>query len=199
MKRPLLILILLLMLGLLAYQQMSVATKAAAPAASAPVLASSAASPATLEPVAKTKSDVAIPKAPLNADGDAGPRFKRAYMLSLEKGLLGLLESQDVEGDFSPQRRKPEEWSGMLRCRLLSENNTVLAEELLPAPDQLCAVIDPKSGSDKPVQYTVAGPVVFQVRMPRVKGATRLDIFRIIQPTEPVLEGLIGSIPLPRS
>ena len=87
----------------------------------------------------------------------------------------------------------------MLRCRLLSENNTVLAEELLPAPDQLCAVIDPKSGSDKPVQYTVAGPVVFQVRMPRVKGATRLDIFRIIQPTEPVLEGLIGSIPLPRS
>lgn len=123
-------------------------------------------------------------------------------MLSLDKGALTYLEAQDIEGDFAKPRRKPEEWSGMLRCRLMSDSNTVLAEELLLAPDHLCAVIDPRSGTEKPVPYTAAGPVVFQVRLPRVKGAVRLDISRIIQPadsTQPSLEGQLGSIPLPRS
>lgn len=123
-------------------------------------------------------------------------------MLSLDKGALALVSQQDVEGDFAPRRRKPEEWSGMLRCRLMSADGGILAEELLPAPDHLCAVLDPRSGSSKPVNYTVAGPVVFQVRMPRVKDAVRLDISRIIQPGEPGqpgLEGSLGSIPLPRS
>jgi hypothetical protein len=135
-------------------------------------------------------------------DQPTGLRLKRAYKLSLDQGKLTFLEAEDIEGDFAKPRRKPEEWSGMLRCRLVDESKAVLAEELLPAPDHLCAVLDPNSGSDKPVPYTVAGPVVFQVRLPRVKGAVRLDISRIIQPadsTQPGLEGQLGSIPLPRS
>jgi len=162
--------------------------------------------PGKVLPMGSTQAAVSTPPpaSPPAAAGDdkTGPRFKRAYMLSLDKGALTFLEQQDIEGDFAPKRRKPEEWSGMLRCRLLSETNAVLAEEVLPAPDHLCAVIDPKSGSDKPVQFTAAGPVVFQVRLPRVKGAVRLDISRIIQPadaTQPGLEGQLGSIPLPRS
>jgi hypothetical protein len=130
------------------------------------------------------------------------PRKRRAYMLSLDQGKIALVSQQDIEGDFAPERRKPEEWSGMLRCRLLSAENQILAEELLPAPDHLCAVLDPQSGSTRPVSYTVAGPVIFQVRLPRLPQAARLDISRIIQPEDagqPGLEGSLGSIPLPRS
>jgi hypothetical protein len=55
----------------------------------------------------------------------------------------------------------------MLRCRLLSESNAMLAEELLPAPNHLCAVLEPKSGSSKPVKFTAAQPVLFQLRFPQ--------------------------------
>ena len=118
--------------------------------------------------------------------------------MSLNQGTLALMEAQDIEGDFAPRRGKEEEWTGMLRCRLLSETNAVLAEELLPAPDQVCAVLDPRSGDAKPVSYAVPGPVVFQVRLPRVKEARRLEIYRILQPGEPAVESLLGSLPLPR-
>ncbi len=200
MKRPLLLLILLLLLGSLAYWLLGgVADVEQTQAARKPLKRDSTATTQTPETVMTTAAPTPAPVIPAASDDKTGPRFKRAYMLSLDKGALSFVEQQDIEGDFTPKRRKPEEWSGMLRCRLLSEKNVVLAEELLPAPDHLCAVLDPKSGSSKPVNYTVAGPVTFQVRMPRVKGATRLDIIRIIQPGEPALEGLLGSIPLPRS
>jgi hypothetical protein len=55
----------------------------------------------------------------------------------------------------------------MLRCRLLSESNAMLAEELLPAPDHLCTVLEPKPGSSEPVKFTVAQPVLFQLRFPQ--------------------------------
>lgn len=207
MRRPVLVLILCLLAGLLAWSEMRHVAGKEEPISAARM-------PSPLPQASETKKETpakplttipmqapASTTPPTLAAGDdkTGPRFKRAYMLSLDKGALTFLEQQDIEGDFAPRRRKPEEWSGMLRCRLLSESNAVLAEELLPAPDHLCAVLDPKSGSDKPVQYTAPGPVVFQVRLPRVKGATRLDIIRIIQPGEPPLEGLLGSIPLPKS
>lgn len=211
MRRPVLVLILCLLAGLLAWWELrhlgGAEEQIAEVRQTAPlshVSETKEETPGKVMPMESTQTTVNIsPNAnpPPAAAGDdkTGPRFKRAYMLSLDKGALTFLEQQDIEGDFAPKRRKPEEWSGMLRCRLLSESNAVLAEELLPAPDHLCAVLDPKSGSDKPVQYTVPGPVVFQVRLPRVKGATRLDIIRIIQPGEPPLEGLLGSIPLPKS
>ena len=199
MKRPLLLLILLLLLGSLAYWLLGRAADMEKPqAASDTSKRESSTAPQTPD-ATTTAAQTPAPVIPDVSDDKTGPRFKRAYMLSLDKGALTFVEQQDIEGDFAPKRRKPEEWSGMLRCRLLSETNVVLAEELLPAPDYLCAVIDPKSGSAKPVNYTVAGPVTFQVRLPRMKGATRLDIYRIIQPGEPALEGLLGSIPLPKS
>ena len=43
----------------------------------------------------------------------------------------------------------------------------MLAEELLPAPDHLCAVLEPKSGSSEPVKFTAAQPVLFQLRFPQ--------------------------------
>lgn len=210
MRRPVLVLILCLLAGLLAWWELRHVDEAEEPSAagrSAPSLSPAVEAkeevtenlPMAVTQLAVNASPPATPPPAEAGDDKTGPRFKRAYMLSLDKGALTFMEAQDIEGDFAPKRRKPEEWSGMLRCRLLSETNAVLAEELLPAPDHLCAVLDPKSGSDKPVQYTVAGPVVFQVRLPRVRGATRLDIIRIIQPGEPPLEGLLGSIPLPKS
>lgn len=207
MKRPLLLLILLLLLGSFAYWLLgNRATNVASHEKSEPSAEKAAPEPPSatvpLPVPATTKTALSPPQKTSGEDDPTGNRLRRAYMLSLDKGALTFLEQQDIEGDFAKPRRKPEEWSGMLRCRLMSDSNAVLAEELLPAPDHLCAVIDPKSGSDKPVQYTVAGPVVFQVRLPRVKGAARLDISRIIQPadsTQPGLEGQLGSIPLPRS
>jgi hypothetical protein len=210
MRRPVLVLILCLLAGLLAWWELrhvdgaEELSAAGRPVPSLPPAVEPKDEAPEKVPMAATQTTVnasppATPPPAEAGDDKTGPRFKRAYMLSLDKGALTFLEQQDIEGDFAPKRRKPEEWSGMLRCRLLSETNAVLAEELLPAPDHLCAVLDPKSGSDKPVQFTAAGPVVFQVRLPRVKGATRLDIIRIIQPGEPPLEGLLGSIPLPKS
>ncbi len=211
MRRPVLVLILCLLAGLLAWWELrhvdGAEEQIAVARQTAPLSQTSETkeeAPGKVLPMGSTQttantSPPATPPPAAAGDDKTGPRFKRAYMLSLDKGALTFLEQQDIEGDFAPKRRKQEEWSGMLRCRLLSETNAVLAEELLPAPDYLCAVVDPKSGSDKPVQYTAAGPVVFQVRLPRVKGATRLDIIRIIQPGEPPLEGLLGSIPLPKS
>lgn len=200
MKRPLLLLILLLLLGSLAYWLLGTTAEIKAPLATnqaEPAAVSATALPAPAADEAAVKPAAA--KSPSGDDDPTGNHRRRAYMLSLDKGALTFVEQQDIEGDFAPKRRKPEEWSGMLRCRLLSETNAVLAEELLPAPDYLCAVIDPKSGSAKPVNYTVAGPVTFQVRLPRLRNAARLDIYRIVQPGEAALEGLLGSIPLPKS
>ena len=211
MRRPVLVLILCLLAGFLAWSELRHVDEAEEQIAEVKPTPLSQASetkeetPGKVLPMGSTQTTAnttppVTPPPAAAGDDKTGPRFKRAYMLSLDKGALTFLEQQDIEGDFAPKRRKPEEWSGMLRCRLLSDTNAVLAEELLPAPDHLCAVLDPKSGSTtKPVQYTAPGPVVFQVRLPRVKGATRLDIIRIIQPGEPPLEGLLGSIPLPKS
>lgn len=202
MRRPAWILILCLLAGSLAWWELRHVGESAEansePWTSSPLNLPS--EPSTQKPP-KAKTPDATVQTP-GGDDKTGPRFKRAYILSLDKGALTFLEAQDIEGDFAKPRRKPEEWSGMLRCRLMSDSNVILAEELLPAPDHLCAVLDPNSGSSKPVQYSVAGPVVFQVRLPRVKGATRLDVSRIIQPADsaqPGFEGQLGSIPLPRS
>ena len=200
MKKPLRILILLLMLGLVAYWLLH----------GAPDRLETLPGPSKSKPLANENTKVVSPslsaipaaaapsvkKAAAGADDPTGNHRRRAYMLSLEKGALTLLEAQDIEGDFAPRRGRAETWTGMLRCRLMSAKNVRLAEELLPAPDYVCAVLDARSGSDKPVKYTAEGPVVFQVRMPRMKEAARLDIFRIVNPGSSALEPLIGSIPL---
>jgi hypothetical protein len=202
MKRPLLVLILCLFAGAVAVwllrQPQMAGTQQAAPRIEEHPPAADAHGTVAATAIEPEPENPSAPGAAGGAE-ESRPRFKRAYMVSLDKGALALVDSQDIEGDFAPSRREPEVWSGMLRCRLMSGDNVVLAEELLPAPDYVCSVLDPKSGTDKPVSYAVERPVVFQLRLPRVKGAARLEIYRIIQPGDPVLEGLLGTIPLPRS
>lgn len=116
---------------------------------------------------------------PAPADTPDPGRYRRAYRLMLEDGKLTLEESTDVEGEFALPRAKPEEWAGMLRCRLLDAAGKVLAEEVMPAPDYLCTVLDSHRGEAQPIQLAVPGPAVFQVRLPRVAHAARLDVARI--------------------
>lgn len=200
MKRPLLILILLLLLGMVAYWLLGGAADLEKKQATRETSVRESSTSAQMPKAAMTTPAVEpAPKIPAASDDKTGPRYKRAYLLSLDKGALTFMEAQDIEGDFATERRKPEEWSGMLRCQLLSETHVVLAEELLPAPDYVCTVLDPSSGTPEPVTFNPQRPVVFQVRLPRVKGASRLNIYRIIQTGELPLEGLLASIPLPRS
>lgn len=123
-------------------------------------------------------------------------RYKRTYMLSLEGNRLSLESVQDIEGDFAARRRQPQEWSGMLRCRLTDANGQTLAEEILAAPDQLCTVLDSHDGVPKPVKLAIPGPVIFQVRLPRVADAHHLDVYRIQGPGRLAHDQRIGSISL---
>jgi hypothetical protein len=202
MKRPVVLLVLCLLAGLLAWWRLhgiqatqEVAREMADPQATAKQADSVA--DAVSPPTAGTSSPPPSSGRPPTAEGPTGPRFKRAYILSLDQGALAYVDAQDIEGDFAPKRGREEVWSNMLRCRLMSESNAVLAEELLPAPDQVCQVLDPRSPDGKPVNFTNPGPTVFQVRLPRVKGARRLEIFRIQNPGPPVTESLLGSLNLP--
>jgi hypothetical protein len=200
MKKPLRILILLLMLGLVAYWLLHGAMdrleSVPVQMPSKTLAIENTKSVRPLQQATPTATGQPVNKEASGADDPTGNHRRRAYMLSLDKGALTLLEAQDIEGDFAPRRGRAEIWTGMLRCRLMSARNVRLAEEVLPAPDYVCAVLDARSGSDKPVKYTAEGPVVFQVRMPRMKEAARLDIFRIVNPGSSALEPLIGSIPL---
>lgn len=125
-------------------------------------------------------------------------KFRRAYLLALDGGQLKLENTQDIEGDFASRRRarKEEEWAGMLRCRLVSAEGKVLAEEVIPAPDQLCTVLDASAGVPKPVSYVVPGPVVFQLRLPRVPDAARLEVARITDSGALRRDQPVGSISL---
>jgi hypothetical protein len=207
-RRLLLILVLCLFLGLLTWWARSgnvaktVATPLPATAlAHAPLSAPSApeiAPPSLPAPAALAASVVSAPPTPVN--DSSGPRFKRAYILQLDQGALTLVEQQNIEGDFAPPRRPPEEWSGMLRLRLLSATNTVLAEEIIPAPDHICTVLDSHDTSGAaaiPVQYTTHGPVVFQARLPRHADATQLAVSRITTPGDPTRDTALGTLALP--
>lgn len=138
----------------------------------------------------------AAPVEPASAPA-SDPRRKRALLLRFDRGALSLVEQTALEGDFAPPRRPPEAWSGMLRLRLLAADGSVLAEEISPAPDQLCTVLDAHAGAERPVDYVVPGPVVFQARLPRSETAVRLDVSRITQPGDPARDTPLGSLPLP--
>ena len=197
MKRPITVLLLCLLAGMLAWWRLhGTHDEAAAPQAMIAQKTPAQADSVSTEPTSAATNASSATSA--TNDAKTGPRYKRAYMLSLDQGALALVEAQDIEGDFAPKRASEEVWSNMLRCRLMSESNQLLAEELLPAPDQVCQVLDPRSTDAQPVNFTARGPVIFQVRLPRVKDARRLDIYRILQPGEPPVERLLGSITLPR-
>lgn len=161
----------------------------AAKHATAPVPSSQPAAPSVAS---------AAPAAPAPApDPASDPRRRRAYVLQLDQGVLSLVSRQDVEGDFAPPHRPPEEWSRMLRLRLVTAAGDVLAEELHPAPDVLCTVLDAHSGGPaRPTNYAAPGPVVFQIRMPRFPEAARLVVSRITQPNSPAADIPLGDLDL---
>ena len=112
----------------------------------------------------------------------------------------------DIRGDFH-RRRGPLAWEpGMLYCCLLDDSQRILAEETLPAPDQVCVVLDPHGNADtapQPVRFTPEGPVVFQVRMPKIDAATQMKIYRLAGPRGTTFNGepegaLLATIPLTR-
>ncbi len=90
---------------------------------------------------------------------------------------------EDTRGDFR-KRRGPLPWQpGMMYGRLLDAGKQVVAEDTLPAPDAKCVVLDPHlltpDGAPSPTQFTADGPVVFQLRLPKVDSATHLKIYRL--------------------
>lgn len=165
---------------------------AAAQAQSAPVtVAGRGAGPATQVSPPGSGADESI-------TDTTGTRYRRAYLLSLDGGALSVVQAQDIEGDFAPSSvgESAESFPGHIRCRLVAADGKVLAEEILPAPDLPCKVVDPRISAEKPLAFTApaSGPVLFQVRMARVPGASRLDIFRITGSSAP--ESLVGSTAL---
>ncbi len=130
---------------------------------------------------------------------------QRAYRLVLAGDTLALEAAEDLRGELR-RRRGPAAWApGMLCCRLLDAEQRVLAEETLPPPDRTCVVLDPhvrgSAGQPQPAVLTAEGPVVFQVRLPKLAAATELKVYRLAS-TDPAALGaepvgtLLGSFPL---
>ena len=115
---------------------------------------------------------------------------------------LALEATEDLRGEFR-RRRGPAAWApGMLCCRLLDAEQRVLAEETLSPPDRTCVVLDPHiAGPPQPTVLTADGPVVFQVRLPKLAAATELKVYRLAGADRAALGAepvgtLLGSFPL---
>ena len=145
--------------------------------------------------------------APEPAQSVSSPSEQRAFRFVLTGSKIELAAAEDITGDFHP-RRGPLAWQpGMIYCRLLDESQRVLAEQTVPAPDHMCIVLDPNlpdaSGNPQPAALTPTGPVVFQMRMPRVDSATHMKVYRLqgIRPaglTEEPIGELLATIALPQ-
>jgi len=130
---------------------------------------------------------------------------QRAYRLVLAGDTLALDAAEDLRGEFR-RRRGPAAWApGMLCCRLLDAEQRVLAQETLPPPDRTCVVLDPHitgpAGPPQPTVLTAEGPVVFQVRLPKLAAATELKVYRLAGTDRAALGAepvgtLLGSFPL---
>ena len=148
-----------------------------------------------------------VAAASLSVEPSPAPAEQRAFRFLLTGDHLELTAVTETRGDFH-RRRGPLSWQpGMLYGRLLDAGQQVLAEDTLAAPDAPCFVLDPHTrgadGEPKPALLTATGPVVFQLRMPRLDSATHLEIYRLSgsQPTvgnETPVGALLASILLPR-
>lgn len=144
-------------------------------------------------------------KGPPVPTAEDGKTERRAYRLVLSSGRLELETAEDIRGDFHPRRGRTAWRPGMLCCRLLDAQQHVLAEETLPAPDYVCVVLDPntpgQNGKPQPAALSPTGPVVFQVRMPKLESATQMKVYRIVGTQPPRLREeppgqLLATIPL---
>ena len=109
---------------------------------------------------------------------------------------------EEVTGSFG--RERAVRWqAGMLCCRLLALDGRIVGERTMPAPDQVCVVLDPNDASGAPAaaRLTSDGPAVFQVRFPDISEAVRLEVYRIASEVRPAAAAPVGqllaSIPIP--
>lgn len=115
---------------------------------------------------------------------EPGERYSeaRAYRLVLDGGICELEAVEDLSGDFR-QPRSMLASEGMFHCRLLDADGGVLAETTMHPPDRRCVVLVPDfenpGAAPLPVSLTAERPVVFQVRLPAVDGASKLEIVRL--------------------
>ena len=147
-----------------------------------------------------TPPDITVQPVPPETEGEilaepnptAGSPFyskARAYRIVMsELGACSLEAVEELKGDFR-KPRSMKRLAGMFSCRLLDTNGRVLAESTIQAPDQVCVVLDPQvtdaAGAPLPSRLTSEGPVVFQVRLPKVEDAAALEIVRLAGSREP--------------
>ena len=125
------------------------------------------------------------------------------FRLQLDHNRCTLENVEEVAGAFGRERGMP--WrAGMLCCRLLAGDGRIVSERTMPAPDQVCVVLDPNDASGTPTaaHLTSDGPAVFQVRFPESSGAERLEVYRISTETRPAdaaapVGQLLASIAIP--
>lgn len=157
-------------------------------------------------PAVVAVQDSAGPKTPaVTAQQSPRPGEQRAFRFVLNGDKVDLEAVEDTQGDFH-RRRGPMAWQpGMFYCRLLDAAQRVLAEDTLPAPDQTCVVLDPNTpdadGKPRASILSPGGPVVFQVRLPKIESATQMKIYRLAgtRPAaadEEPLGQLLATIPL---
>ena len=127
---------------------------------------------------------------------------QHVFRLQLDQGRCTLEKVEEVTGSFG--RERAVRWqAGMLCCRLLALDGRVVGERTMPAPDQVCVVLDPNDASGAPAaaRLTSDGPAVFQVRFPDISEAVRLEVYRIASEARPAaatpVGQLLASIPIP--
>jgi len=105
----------------------------------------------------------------------------KAYRFLLDGEDCELEAVDDLVGEFREPRTLLAN-AGMFYVRLLGEGGDVLAETTMHPPDRQCVVRAPLGGDGEmvPMAMTVEGPVVFQVRLPVVEGAVKMELVRLI-------------------
>lgn len=124
------------------------------------------------------------------------------FRLKLDHDRCTLEKVEEVSGSFG--RERAVKWqAGMLCCRLVAGDGRIVGERTIPAPDQVCVVLDPNvSGAPSAARLTSDGPAVFQIRFPNISGAERLEVYRIATEIRPAdsaasIGPLVASIPIP--
>ena len=158
---------------------------------------------APIAPEPTRRPPIVAPPAKVEVTAATEPTMlQHVFLLQLDRGHCTLEKVGEVRGAFG--RERLQQWQpGMLCCRLIADDGRIVGEKTMPAPDQVCVVLDPNDSSGTPTaaRLTSEGPAVFQVRFPEISGAVRLEVHRIATDTRPAADApigpLIASIALP--
>lgn len=99
--------------------------------------------PPLANPGQEAKGEPSSTNAASPTPAESGISRQRVFRLILEDGKCRLDAVEEVSGDFRPPRNRADVHAGMIACLLIGSNGNVLAEELVHAPDHVCAVLDP--------------------------------------------------------